>query len=160
MANSTEKQKRENLVDMFIQGARKGWQISTNSMLPNVVMAFVVIQILNVTGLMKIIGNVARPLMAVFGLPGEGVVVLLSAFMSTGGGCGAAASLYGSGALNMTHVSILMPAIFLMGSMLQYLGRGLGTADANKKYWGLHVGISILNALLSMVVMRLIMAFF
>lgn len=160
MTSEIKKQKRGNPVDMFIEGAKKGWQISINSMLPNVVMAFVVIRILNVTGLMDIIGKFAKPLMAVFGLPGEGVVVLLSAFMSTGGGCGAAASLYGSGALNGTHVSILMPAIFLMGSMLQYLGRCLGTADANKKYWGLHIGISILNALLSMVVMRVILAFF
>lgn len=160
MTGGAERQKRGNVVDMFVEGAKKGWQISTSSMLPNVIMAFVVIQILNVTGLMDIIGKAAQPLMALFGLPGEGVVVLLSAFMSTGGGCGAAASLYGSGTLNGTHVSIVMPAIFLMGSMLQYLGRCLGTADANKKYWGLHIGISVLNALLSMVVMRVILAFF
>lgn len=160
MASNVEKQKRENPVDLFIQGARKGWQISTNSMLPNVVMAFVVIRILNVTGLMELIGKAAKPVMALFGLPGEAVVVLLSAFMSTGGGCGAAASLYGTGTLNMTHISILMPAIFLMGSMLQYVGRCLGTAEANQKYWGAHIGISIMNALMSMVVMRLLLAFF
>jgi len=160
MASNVEKTKRENPVDMFIQGARKGWQISTNSMLPNVVMAFVIIRVLNVTGLLDLIGKAARPLMALFGPPGEGIVVLMTAFMSTGGGCGAAASLYGTGALNMTHISILMPAIFLMGSMLQYIGRCLGTAEANQKYWGAHVGISIMNALLSMVVMRVLLVFF
>lgn len=160
MASTVEKQKRENPVDLFIKGARSGWQISTTSMLPNVVMAFVIIHILNLTGLMDMIAKVATPVMVLFGLPGEGVVVLFTSFMSIGGGCGAAASLYGSGALTTTHVTILMPAIFLMGAMLQYVGRCLGTADANKKYWGYHVIISVINALLSMVAMRFLLMFF
>ena len=160
MASSSESRKRENPVDAFIQGARKGWQISVNSMLPNVVMAFVIIRILDITGLLELIGKAARPLMLLFGLPGEGIIVLMTSFMSMGGGCGAAASLYGKGILNSTHIGIMLPAIFLMGSMLQYMGRCLGTAEANQKYWGIHVGVSILNALLSMVVMRLILVVF
>ncbi len=153
-------EKASNPLDMFVEGARKGWQVATHSMLPNVIMAFVIIKILDVTGLLGIIGKVAGPAMVVFGLPGEAIIVLVTAFMSMGGGCGAAASLYTSGALNGIHISILMPAIFLMGAMLQYMGRCLGVSEANTKYWGLHIVICILNALLSMLVMRGLLVLF
>ena len=53
-----------------------------------------------------------------------------------------------------------MPAIYLMGSMVQYLGRCLGTAEVDSKYYGVMVGIAILNALLAMWVMKLITVMF
>jgi spore maturation protein SpmB len=152
--------KRKNAIDLFIEGARNGWVIGTTSMLPNVLMAFVLIQILNITGLMKMIGDVAAPIMLLWGLPGEGLVVLLGAFMSMGGGVGVAAGLAASGALNPVHLTILAPAIILMGAIVQYIGRCLGTADANPKWWGWQVLICIINALVAMWAMRLIVTFF
>ncbi len=41
-------QPRKNIMDMFIDGARRGFTIATTSLLPNVVMAFVIIQALKV----------------------------------------------------------------------------------------------------------------
>ena len=40
--------------------ARRGFTIATTSLLPNVVMAFVIIQALKVTGLLDIVGRVCE----------------------------------------------------------------------------------------------------
>ncbi len=42
-------QVRKNVMDMFIDGARRGFTIATTNLLPNVVMAFVIIQALKIT---------------------------------------------------------------------------------------------------------------
>ncbi|MDO9544039.1 MAG: YjiG family protein [Synergistaceae bacterium] len=152
-------EKRLGILDMFVAGARRGFNISMTGMLPNVVMAFVVIRFLNLSGLLTLISKFAAPLMAVFGLPGEAVVVLVTAFMSTGGGCGSAAALATSGAITYVHATQLLPCIILMGSMIQYMGRCLGTADALRKYWWLHCVISVMNGLLALWVMKILILF-
>ena len=63
-----------------------------------------------------------------------------------------AVSLITKGVLNGTHASILIPALFLMGAQLQYMGRLLGVADTPKKYWPLLMLASILNAGIAMIV--------
>ena len=76
---------KEMVTDVFVRGARQGWGIAIGSMLPNVLMAFVIIKALQITGLLKLIGIACGPVMAVFGLPGEAAPVLLAAWMSMGG---------------------------------------------------------------------------
>ena len=150
MANEQKK----TLPDIFVEGARKGWNIAVNSIMPNVLMAYVLIQVLRVSGLLDILGNIFNPVMALFGLPGKAVMVLIGAWMSMGGGAGVAASLYAAGVLNGTHVTILLPAIFLMGAQVQYMGRCLGTSGVRTKYYPMLFGISIFNATVAMFVMR------
>ena len=147
---------KKNIIDLFIDGCRKGFTTGTTNMMPNVIMAFIIIKALNVTGLLKMMGVVFSPVMALWGLPGEAVTVLMSAFMSMGGGIGAAAGLLSSGAISAKDATVLMPAIYLMGSLVQYLGRCLGTAEVQSKYYGVMIGICILNALCAMWVMKLI----
>lgn len=144
----------KSLADVFVEGARKGFNIGVSSVLPNVLMAFAIIQILAVTGLLKILGNLFAPVMAVFGLPGEAVMVLVSAWLSMGGGIGVAATLYSAGTLNSTHVTILLPAIILMGAQIQYMGRLLGTAAVQTRFYPMLFGICIANALVAMLIMR------
>ncbi len=56
-------QVRKNVMDMFIDGARRGFTIATTNLLPNVVMAFVIIQALKITGLLDWGGiSVGNPL--------------------------------------------------------------------------------------------------
>ena len=143
-----------NPFDIFVIGARKGWQIAINNLLPNVLMAYVIAEILNLVGAMQFIGRVFGPMMGVFGLPGEAVTVLLTTWLSSSAGTGVAVSLISKGILNGTHASILIPALFLMGAQLQYMGRLLGVADVPKKYWPLLMAASILNACIAMLVMR------
>ena len=52
-------QVRKNVMDMFIDGARRGFTIATTNLLPNVVMAFVIIQALKITGLLDWVGIIS-----------------------------------------------------------------------------------------------------
>ncbi len=146
---------KKTLADVFVEGARKGWNLGVANILPNVLMAFVLIQMLKVTGILTLMGTFFGPVMAVFGLPGEAITVLMGAWLSMGGGVGVAASLYSAKVMNMTHVSIVLPAIILMGAQVQYMGRLLGTAGVQTRYYPMLFGISIMNALIAMLIMRL-----
>ena len=147
---------KEMVTDVFVRGARQGWGIAIGSMLPNVLMAFVIIKALQITGLLKLIGIACGPVMAVFGLPGEAAPVLLAAWMSMGGGVGVAGALFGLGAIDGTHLAILTPAIYLMGSQLQYMGRLLGVVGIPGKMIPLMMALSILAACVAMIIMRIL----
>jgi len=143
-----------NPFDIFVIGARKGFSLATNNLLPNVLMAYVIAEILNITGAMKFIGIAFGPVMGFFGLPGEAVTVLMTTWLSCSAGVGIAVSLFAKGLLTTTHITILMPALFLMASQIQYMGRLLGVADVPKKYWPFLMLVSIINSCIGMLVMR------
>ena len=149
-------QVRKNVMDMFIDGARRGFTIATTNLLPNVVMAFAIIQTLKITGLLDWVGHICEPVMALWGLPGEAATVLLAALMSMGGAVGVAASLATAGALTGHDVTVLLPAMYLMGNPVQNVGRCLGTAEVNAKYYPHIITVCVINALLSIWVMQLI----
>lgn len=148
-------EQKKTLPDIFVEGAKKGWNVGISSIIPNVLMAFVLIHALRLRGLLDMLGVLFNPVMGLFGLPGQAVMVLVGAWMSMGGGVGVAASLYAAKILNPTHVTILLPAIFLMGAQIQYMGRLLGTAGIQGRYYPMLFGISILNAIISMIIMRI-----
>jgi spore maturation protein SpmB len=152
--DSKPKERKKLVTEVFCDGAKKGWHVGISNMLPNVVMAFVIIYVFKLTGLMALIGKVLGPVMAIFGLPGEGATVLAASWLSMGGGVGVAASLFASGELNGQHLAILFPAIFLMGAQIQYAGRLLGTAEVNGKHWPILLSICVFNALVAMLIMR------
>ena len=154
MSNNAKPAAPSNPFDIFVIGARKGFQVAINNLMPNIMMAYVIAEILNLVGAMKFIGKIFAPMMGIFGLPGEAVTVLLTTWLSSSAGTGVAVSLITKGTLNGTHASILIPALFLMGAQLQYMGRLLGVADVPKKYWPLLMLSSILNACIAMIVMR------
>lgn len=151
---------QKSVIDMFVDGARKGFTIATTNMLPNVMLAFIIIKALQISGLLEIIGNVCSPIMALWGLPGEAATVLVAAFMSMGGSVGVAASLVATGLLSGVDVTILLPAIYIMGNPMQNVGRCLGTSGVDTNYFGIITAICVINALLSMWVMRLLTIFF
>ncbi len=149
-----EIKEKKMITDVFVEGARKGWNIGISSVMPNVMMAFVIIHALKITGILDILGTVFGPVMAIFGLPGEAATVLMGAWLSMGGGVGVAVSLFTQGVIDGGQVAILTPAIFLMGAQIQYAGRLLGAAEVESRHYGILFGICILNAFLSMFVMR------
>lgn len=142
--------------DQFIEGARKGWSVGTNSIIPNLVMAFAIAEILKILGVMSFVGKLFGPIMGIFGLPGEAITVLLTSWISMAAGVGLTASLFKSGVLTPTHVTILVAAIYLMGAQVQYMGRLLGVTEVPKRYWPILFTTSILNAIISMLFMRFI----
>ncbi len=154
MSNHTTTSK--NPFDIFIVGLRKGLDIGLYSLLPNVLMAFVLTYMLNLFGVMKFLGETCGGVMGVFDLPGEAITVLLATWLSCGAGVGVAASLAAAGQLNAHDVTILAPAFILMASQIQYMGRLLGVANCPKKYWPLLMFNSVLMACIGMVIMRFV----
>ena len=49
----SEQSNNKLLTDVFVEGARKGWDIAIHNTIPNVIMAFVVIYILKVSGALE-----------------------------------------------------------------------------------------------------------
>ena len=154
MSNNQSKHTTNNPFDIFIIGARKGFNIAVNNLVPNILMAYAVSVVLRILGVMKMVGEIFGPMMFIFGLPGEAVTVLLTAWLSSSAAVGLAASMFANGILEPRHVTILMPAFFLMGAQLQYMGRLLGVADVPKRYWPLLMSASILNAMIAMLLMH------
>lgn len=152
----SEPQEKPMLTDVFVSGVKRGWGIATGSMLPNVLMAFILIYVLKLTGILDLLGSLFAPVMKVFGLPGEALMVLLAAWLSMGGGVGVASSLFAAGSLSLHDIAVLAPAMYLMGSQVQYIGRLLGVVGTPGKYIPVMVLISIINALLALLVMQII----
>ncbi|WP_087022654.1 YjiG family protein [Thaumasiovibrio subtropicus] len=144
------------ITDIFVEGARKGWNISTSSTIPNVMMAFIIIAILNLTGALDAMGVLFAPVMGIFGLPGEAAAVLIGAWMSMGGAVGVVISLFDAGILDGSHVAILAPAIYLMGSQVQYLGRILGVIGTEGRHYIPMIVISVFNAFIAMFIMNIL----
>ncbi len=144
------------ITDIFIEGARKGWNIAIHSTIPNVLMAFVIIYVLNASGLLKLLGEYVGFIMAPLGLPGESIAVFLAAFLSWGGAAGVLVALVQEGTLNAQHIAILLPGMALVGSTVQYMGRVLGVLGVPGRHYPALFGICILNAYLAMLLMRFI----
>ncbi|GAL33426.1 arginine/ornithine antiporter ArcD [Vibrio maritimus] len=153
---SNAKAKKPMVTDIFVEGAKKGWVIATTSTVPNVLMAFVIIKALQITGALDAMGAIFAPVMAIFGLPGEAAAVLIGAWMSMGGAVGVVITLFDQGILNGTHIAILAPAIYLMGSQIQYMGRIMGPIGTEGRYIPVMIAISVLNAFGAMFLMNIL----
>lgn len=156
MSNETTRPASNNPFDIFIFGLKKGLNIGLYSLLPNVLMAFVLTYILQLFGVMDFLGRTCGGVMGIFDLPGQAITVLLATWLSCGAGVGVAASLAASGVLNEHDITILAPAFILMASQIQYMGRLLGVADVPKKYWPILMVNSVLMACIGMIVMRFV----
>ena len=148
--------KKMMITDVFVNGAFQGWNIATHSTIPNVLMAFVIIKMLNISGALDFIGTCLGPVMAIFGLPGEAAMILLGGWMSMGGGVGVAVALFDKGAVDGTQLAIVIPAIYLMGSQVQYMGRCLGVIGIQGSDMFQIMAVPPIVALLSLWVMRLV----
>lgn len=148
--------KKMMITDVFVNGAFQGWNIATHSTIPNVLMAFVIIKMLNISGALDFIGTCLGPVMAIFGLPGEAAMILLGGWMSMGGGVGVAVALFDKGAVDGTQLAIVIPAIYLMGSQVQYMGRCLDVIGIQGSDMFKIMAVPPIVALLSLWVMRLV----
>ncbi len=156
--NAQSKHQTNNPFDIFIIGARKGFNVAINNLVPNILMAYAVAQVLQIMGVMKFLGDLFGPAMVVFGLPGEAVTVILTAWLSSSAAVGLAANMAANGLLDAHAITVLMPCFFLLGAQLQYMGRLLGVADVPKKYWPLLMSASFLNAFCAMLLMNWVFA--
>jgi spore maturation protein SpmB len=144
---------KKTIIDAFLEGARRGLDMTLKGIMPNVVMAFVIIHFLNITGILDVISNIAAPVMALFGLPGAGFAAWMAGWLSLGGGVGAALALYSDGALVDSHMTILLCAFVVIGAQLQYMGRIMITAGTESKVIG---KIMLTGVVMSFIVMFLV----
>lgn len=124
-----------NVLTDFISGCKQGVNVNFFVQIPNFIFSFVLIQVLNISGLMDIINTVLTPVMGIFGLPGAAGAVLATGWLSTSGAVGSMVSMYESGIINATHIAILLPMCFMIGGQLQMLGRILAPAKVPSKYF-------------------------
>lgn len=139
-------------------GAKKGFYIGVEMIAPAMVLAYVLILGLDITGLMKIIGNLLSPVMAVFGLPGEAVVALIAAFFAKAAGAAATASLYTNGTLTAAQATILFPACITMGTLIGHFVRIVIVSNANKKWHKLLLCVPIVDAIIAMFITKIILS--
>ena len=148
---------KPSIVEEFVAGAKKGFYIGAEMIAPAMVLAFVLIQFLEITGLMTIVGKALGPVMAVFGLPGEAVVALVAAFFAKAAGCATAATLYSKGLITAQQATILFPACVTMGTLIGHFVRIVIVSNANKKWHPLLLAVPVVDAVVVMFLTRLVL---
>ena len=149
-AAAPAKAKKPSIVDTFLKGCAKGFKVGIENITPAMILGYVLVYILKETGLMDILGTVMSPVMGLFGLPGEAFAVLISAFFAKASGCATAASMYEAGALTLGQAS--------MGTLIGHYARIVLVTDTNKKWHPLLIAVCLLDAAISLVIMRVILA--
>ena len=144
------------ITEVFVEGAKRGWDLATKSMLPNLVMAFVLIKVLTVSGLLNYVGMAFEPIMSLFGLLGESAMVLVSAWMSSGGAIGVLLAFLSDGVMTGEQAAVILPSIFIMGGQLQYMGRCLGVIGIKDQMLYVIMLIPIVLAFAALAVMNII----
>lgn len=152
--NNTAERATSNPCDIFVRGAKKGFNLSIGSLMPNILMAYVLTDILTRLGVMAFLSQVCGPVMAVFGLPGEAIIILLTTWLSSSSAIGITAGMVASGSISPHDVTVMMPAYFLLNAQIQYMGRLLGTAGVPARYWPLLMLASVINASCAMLIIN------
>lgn len=149
---------KPSIVEEFVAGAKKGFYIGAEMIAPAMVLAYVLIQFLTITGLMTIVGKALGPVMSIFGLPGEAIVALVAAFFAKAAGCATAATLYASGVITAAQATILFPACITMGTLIGHFVRIVIVANANKKWHPLLLCVPIVDAVVVMLMTRVLLS--
>ena len=133
-AAKTEK-KKLSAPELFMQGAKKGFYIGVELIVPAMVMAYALLAFLKYLGIMPIIGQVLGPVMGLFGLPGEASLALLAAFFAKAAGAATAASLYAAGSITAAQATILFPACITMGTLIGHFARVILVCKVRAVYY-------------------------
>jgi spore maturation protein SpmB len=147
-----------NILNDFLNGCRKGMEMALFSQTPNFIMAFVLIQVLTVTGLKDLLGNVLNPAMGLFGLPGEAGIAFVTAWLSIPGGMAMMANMAATGVITGYQVAIMIPMMYCMGGQIQYTGRILTVVKTPPKYYFPIYIIGFITAIVIGLVMRALVA--
>lgn len=102
-------------------------------------------------------GQYLRTDHGVFGLPGEAITVLISAFFAKAAGAATAFNLYQTGVITAAQATICVMPSMLMGTLVGHYARIVLVTETNKKYTLLMFLIPLFDAALGMILMRLIL---
>lgn len=142
-------EQKTSFVDVFMKGAQKGWSAGIKSMIPAVILAYMIIAVLDSSGILALLEKVFDPVMAVFGLPGAAIACIITGFMTRPGGMATAMALFSSGALTAHDVTILLVPIILLGGALGQYVRVVIVSGvehrAHKFLWINHILIAFIS---------------
>lgn len=150
-------EKKKTIVEIFLAHCKRGFYIGVETILPSMILGYVVMAILDLTGLTGLLGYVFEPVMGLFGLPGEAVTVLISAFFAKASGAGAAAALYDAGTLTAAQCAVCLMPSMLMGTLIGHFVRVVMVSGTNNKHQFPMIGIALLDAAIGMWLMRLVL---
>lgn len=154
--NTVENNKpKKSAVEIFMNGAKKGFYIGVEQILPAMIMGYMIVTFLQLTGLVDLFGKVFGPVMGLFGLPGESVVVLISAFFAKAAGAATAANLFAQGMITASQATILIIPCMLMGTLVGHYARIVLVANTSAKYRGILLLVPIFDSVVGMLIMRL-----
>ena len=159
MSENKQLTKKPSIISTFLGGCYRGFEVGIKNIVPAMILGYTLVYILQATGVRDLLGSVLSPVMGVFGLPGEAVAVLISAFFAKAAGCGTAATMYASGILTMGQATMLFPACILMGTLIGHYARIVLVADADKKWHGLLLAVPLFDAVISLFMMKIILTF-
>lgn len=155
--NKKNSDQKKSIIETFLGGCKKGFYSGVENILPAMVLGYLIVQFLELTGIMEIFSVIFAPIMGIFGLPGEGIVVLISAFFAKASGCATAAMMYTEGILSLGQATILFPACILMGTLVGHYVRIICVSNANRKWHKLLLAIPIIDAIVAMFITRAIL---
>lgn len=95
--STTETENKKSVIEIFMNGAKGGFYVTVEQILPAMILGYVIVEFLEITGFTEILGTVFGPVMGIFGLPGAAVAVLLSAFFAKAAGAATAANMFAQG---------------------------------------------------------------
>lgn len=156
---SKEPVKKKAIIEIFLQNCSHGFKIGIEQITPAMILGYTIVYILQATELLDVLSVVFTPVMNLFGLPGESVAVLISAFFAKASGCATGAMLYAEGVLTLGQACSLLPACILMGTLVGHYARIVLVTGTNKKWHWLLLLIPLFDAFLSIGIMRVIMTF-
>ena len=151
------KSEKKSFVEIFMDGAYKGWTMGIRSMLTALVLAYALMSMLDVSGAMDLLEVVFSPVMGILSLPGVAITPLIAALMSKPGGVAAAVALYNQGLMTDREVTAIFPALVLMGGLVSQYVRVVVVSGTEKSKHGLLIGNTIVIALLSIPLMNLLL---
>lgn len=148
-------EKRKTIVEVFLAHCKRGFYIGVETILPSMILGYVIMAILDLTGVTSLLGYVFKPIMGLFGLPGEAVTVLISAFFAKASGAGAAAALYTEGVLTAAQCAVCLMPSMLMGTLIGHFVRVVMVSGTNSKQQMPLIAVALLDAAIGMWLMRL-----
>lgn len=148
---------QKSIVEIFMEGSKKGFYVGLNNILPAMVLGFTIVQFLQLTDLVPLLGNVFGPVMSLFGLPGETVIVLVSAFFAKAAGAATAANMYAQGLINEAQATILLLPCMLMGTLVGHYARIVLVANANPAHRLALLLVPIIDTVIGMFLMNLLL---
>ena len=148
---------KKSFVEIFMEGAFKGWNMGIKSMLTALVLAYALMYMLKASGAMVLLEKVFSPVMGIFSLPGIAITALVAALMSKPGGVATAVALYTQGLLTDVEVTAMFPALVLMCGLVSQYVRVVVVSGTERRRHTLLIANAIGVAFLSIPLMNLLL---